>query len=193
MKKLILFTLFLILILVSCKNEDSIVNQNTLHELVPLKIGNWWAFQRINYDSTGNAVSTFIDTMKVLRDTVIQNERWFITNYYGIYRNATNGVRFWDSTNNSSYVYLYPVKEHDMFVMGSAIVEVISTNEKLKVPYGDISCVHYKATFSSLNNFHINYYLSPGIGFVSLEGPARTISGRSYLYYREQLVSYSLK
>ena len=192
MKYLVLFSLTIILLLSSCKNEDNPVNQNYLPELLPLKIGNWWAFQRTDFDSTGNIVSTFADTMRVLRDTVIQNEHWFITNH-GIYRNAKDGLRYWSWSDNSSYVYSYPANENDIFIMGSAIVKVKSVNEKISVPCGDFSCYHYQAELSQLYNWQINYFLSPGIGFVSSEGPSWTSSGKYYIYYREKLLSYALK
>lgn len=193
MKKLIFFTFTLTLFFTSCKNVDNPVIPNALPDLLPLQIGNWWAFQRTNYDSTGKGYATFMDTMKVLRDTIIQNERWFITNYHGIWRNAKDGVCYRDSFHNTSIVYLYPLNENDMFVMDGSIVKVISTNEKLITPFGEVSCYHYQATLTFLNDFQINYYLSPGIGFISIEAPSVTSSGKGYIYYRELLISYELK
>jgi hypothetical protein len=155
-----------------------------------MKVGNWWAFQGTSYDSLGNAGSTSIDTMKVLSDTTIQNEHWFYTNH-GIYRNTSKGVWFWYV--NSYLIYKYPCTASDSFSTVSAMIRVVSTNEKQTVPYGEVSCYHYQATFYGLDGFQTNDYLSPGKGFVSYEDGAMTPGGRWYVNYRERLVSYYLK
>lgn len=77
-------SLFLLVVFFySCKKEDVPINKTlTIKELCRLEIGNWWIYGAALMDSTGEycvgQVGTGIDTIKIIGDTIIRGETYFI-------------------------------------------------------------------------------------------------------------------
>lgn len=83
-----LFYLGLVIILfASCEKDDSPTINDSVEktDYLPLEIGNYWIYKHYDIDSLGNeSEKDRIDTVKINRDTIINNYQYFIleeTNY----------------------------------------------------------------------------------------------------------------
>jgi len=160
-----------ILVVIGCEKKDSIVNPpEELTEIVPLKIGNQWTFVRTEFDTLGSI--TRIDTIqyKIIEDTLINNQKWFRQSYWTVlYRNDEEG--FWEYNNEPKLAYKYPAQEGSIFYNNYGWkVTVISTDTLINTPLGILHCYQYQLDFYG---FKTNNFLSPGFGFVYMEGAAR--------------------
>lgn len=179
----------LIVSLTACNKDNNPVSPGPANELLPLAVGNRWVYSDTVLDSNGTTISTSTDTMLVLRDTVLQNQTWFTTTS-GIYRDSSNGLWIW--SGGPQLVFKYPASAGDSFSTPNAVVTVVSTNEHIDVPYGGLLCYHYRARYPAFGNLELNDFVTPGIGFVSLEGGTGVYGGKYYVYVRRTLRSFTL-
>jgi hypothetical protein len=179
----------------SCKESDNPVQPSATAELLPLKIGNQWTLDLAVYDSSNATARMSEITIQVLRDTMIQNDAWFITNSrnFGILRNSPQGLWLWD--RQPALFFPYPATVGDSTrPFNTATVRVVSTNEAKTVPFGTLSCYHYRVVPDDPSGLSLNFYYSPGVGYVSYElagSDARTHG--LFIAARYQLKSYSLR
>jgi hypothetical protein len=174
----------------ACNRDDNPVTPGSPVQLMPLQVGNQWSFRITFFDTLGNVVTTRHDTMRVLRDTTLNNENWFVTTS-GIYSNRSGGL--WSWRMNPVLAFKYPGTTLDTVRAYGTTVSIVSTNELATVPYGSLSCYHYKATWDSSNGFHTNHFLSPGIGFVRLEVGSTFGAGGWYIYSVQELTGFVLR
>ena len=83
MKKVFLLSVIAMLILASCKKEETtesdINNTEVSKNYMPLKIGNYWVYEQYHVDTAGNQTSSATtDSLIVDRDTTINGETFFI-------------------------------------------------------------------------------------------------------------------
>ena len=87
------YFLFAILLYSSCK--DTGVQPTTPISTFPLKVGNQWNFQQVNFDTLGNTSWSQSDSIRIIGDTIIAGDRWYYYNYHGhllSFRNSESGV-----------------------------------------------------------------------------------------------------
>src|SRR5450759_4218995 len=104
-----ILTLSTIISLDGCKENATSPETNVTQNILPLAIGNVWIYQvDIYVDSTGNVddhpVSTQFDTMQVVRDSVIGNERWFAISYSTQGKTYFTGQNFYTNRVDGIYV-----------------------------------------------------------------------------------------
>jgi hypothetical protein len=96
--KFILFLLFLSPVLfIGCNNEDNIVDPPAdIKEIVPLKIGNSWAYETTTYDTSGNIISTNIDSFSVVSDSLINGRKliYFLLVDYDLTMKPDFGLKY---------------------------------------------------------------------------------------------------
>ena len=172
--------------------------------IVPLKIGNMWVEKITTYDSLGNTMSTMIDTQKVINDTTIGNEKWYsYTNYLGntLFTNRPDGyyMRYknaYDRSYSITILWKYPAKANESFNVQDASTVVKSTDDNVTVTAGIFNCFQYRFLYTSQPGTpYVGYqqdWLSPGLGPVRTMGFNVTPSGKEYLYYSAELISYKL-
>lgn len=80
----------------ACKKDKQGNTTVSAYDYVPLKTGNYWAFDIKEVDSLGNLVSYIgTDTFRVLKDTIIQSKT-----YYWLAGTQASGLCFYKLQNN---------------------------------------------------------------------------------------------
>lgn len=186
----------------SCKQSTEVNAESGV--IIPLKIGNMWVEKITTYDSLGNTMSTMIDTQKVINDTTIGNENWYsYTNYLGssLFTNRPDGYyardrNFYDTSYTITILWKYPAKVNESYNVQDANFVVKSTDDNVTVTAGSFNCFQYRHSYiSQFGSAYVGYqqnWLSPGLGPVRTMGYIITPSGKEYLYYSAELISYKL-
>lgn len=127
--------------------------------LLPLKVGNRWIMQLTYSDTTQPG----FDTMRVSRDTLIQNERWFYLSdaFFGpdhaLLTNRSTGVWGWHN-DSSRFLWKYPALPGETYLSGSDTTRVVSITAGVDVPAGHLLCYQYRS--------RDDWFLAPNLGFV---------------------------
>jgi len=82
-KALFLLSLSFIVTAIPGCDRSNPANRGNPSVLVPLKTGNSWVRESWEFDSTGAATSTFIDSMWASADTVVNGEKYFVISEQG--------------------------------------------------------------------------------------------------------------
>jgi hypothetical protein len=220
MKQIISFLLFLFVAtaIQSCKKNDNPIVNNTqpATPFIPLAVGNKWTYTFKGFDTTGNLQWTNSYYTQITRDTLIQNQQWFLypqnTSLYPIdyliARNQTDGFYSWDTLLNTSillykysaarnYSYNIPIKVADttMYLMAT----VVSVDTLITVPAGQFTCYNYfipPTFFTRRGNVYAyggeNTYISEK-GIAKKQYVQLTPSGHFYVYQSMELQSIVLK
>ncbi|GEM_PF-1524189 len=183
------------------------VISNNSDGMVPLKVGNEWIYRYFMYDTSGNEIATFLDTVAVERDTIIGNERWYRVprlkpadaDFFDFYTNRIDGLwvlqRVIGPNSDTAFSYLtfkYPTQPGDSWgnfvgdsTRTSSIAEIIIT------PSGTDTCIKYEDHFQlyPTDSIIFWYYFKPGKGWVMFEIYSTTGSGRQYLLNRLILIN----
>src|SRR4051794_32749435 len=82
--------LFLSIFLICCSKDERTPGPSPTESegLMPLKTGNNWIFEKINYDSVGNVEKTSNDTLVILSSISIND-----TTYYEQYQTSIPNLR----------------------------------------------------------------------------------------------------
>lgn len=134
--------------------------------IMPLAVGNLWEFVKATYDTiSGDSVVT-LDTIAIVRDSVIQSETWFVGKTGKMYINRSSGL--WGrSSGGEAYLFLkYPAVAGDFYPGSPDLGETInveSTNILWGVPHGNHICYYYLSTVSD-PTFKYRYYYKPNLG-----------------------------
>ncbi|GBD87654.1 hypothetical protein BMS3Abin03_01588 [bacterium BMS3Abin03] len=183
MKNLLFFLLLLLAAFAGCNKEDNIVTPaaKTL-EIVPLKVGNVWSYQTTTYDTSGNIISTSVDSFSIVSDTIINGRKTFILSTGVLRWNNESG--YWVSTNTDSLLlYKYPANVGDQY---SSDLKVISIDSMIVIPRGTFRCYGYSGSVAI-------DYVSPGVGLTKEEWYKNKFNGVKYLYQKQELLDYQLK
>jgi hypothetical protein len=79
MKKLFLLVCMLVLLISCQKEEPKPSNPTPQTNYLPLKIGNYWVYQRFHVDPLGNEnLLNGTDSVVVKSDTTIRNKQYFV-------------------------------------------------------------------------------------------------------------------
>lgn len=184
--QIILLSMFL-LVSQSCNKTDNPISSQSSIEIVPLKIGNSWTTQNIEYDTLGIIRSIDTITISVLKDTIINNVRWYMTQN-GIYRNDENGCwQYWYST--PVIVCKYPTSVSDTIKYFNYTTVTLETNVSLTTAIGKSNCYHYLRTTLFDKDVRVHYYTSLGIGNILYE-VKHIYGGKEVLAVRSELIRY---
>jgi hypothetical protein len=191
------------------------VDNNTDDVLLPLKVGNYWTYARLELDSTGNiidTVETFTD--RVLAEKKLGNETWY---YYGLlgrtdtseailYKNREDGLyicsRGAGDIIDSPHLFLkYPTAINDTFTSKYHFMKTLSLNENISTKIGDFPCIKYYGNRYPDEKFDFGYelmYFTPGIGqieyFREFHSWNYSDSTKRYSdYFKVVLVDYHLE
>jgi len=177
-------------ILTSCQKENSTELQPNY---LPLKIGNYWIYQYFVIDYLGNETELAkIDSVVIIGDTIINNNRYFIfegdnhtvpvRNIVDILRDSSgyivdNHGKIQFSNNNFTDTLNFRFGtccENDTIFIISYTME--RPNYNVSVPAGTFNVLNYKGTFYSPidlvplgfeNPFYFNTYYADKIGKIS--------------------------
>jgi hypothetical protein len=192
--KLILgIAIFLILGITSCKKNSNPVDNsnNPATTIFPLSVGNEWIVQVINFDTTGSIYYTDLDTIRILRDTTIQSEKWYMG--YGIITNRSDGLYDFEAgtTNEMSLVYKFPATVNYEYTYRGTPMIVLGISDTVSVFAGNYVCYHYREGITGVS--YTDRYYAPNIGFVKADCYNPLASGGVYKYLSYSLIKVVLK
>lgn len=174
----------------SCKdNSVDAELPSKLDGIVPLATGNVWARYTDSWDSAGHPAVQLIDTLSILGDTVIKNERWFLFNHYTHATNRSSGFYLLSGATPVQYLK-YPVSLGDGYLYGSDTVRVAHLDTVITVTAGTFSCLRYEFTYNGFVD--IILYAAPHKGIIRFETFGRTAGGTTYLRQQTDLASVHL-
>ncbi len=80
MRKIMILVLICIIIPLQYSCQENSVNflQAQGNVIMPLAIGNTWIGRLTKIDSVGNTLSVIYDTLKIIKDTLINGETWYV-------------------------------------------------------------------------------------------------------------------
>ena len=194
---------YLLILLIICgfnifnyRDENNLSSNNNANVLMPLKIGNYWIYKITYYENPESMKSIEIDTISIIGDTIIKNEKYYKILYKGytdvlmvnkndglyvkIISNVILTLRFLrypvnPNTNYTGYIYL-KIEEYneDIDKTYSFAMNVETLNENVKVQAGTFKCIKYISP-----DFDIDYkgkiyiewdsthiFLAPNIGII---------------------------
>jgi hypothetical protein len=176
---------------------------------IPLAVGNQWIWRYTYYDTAGHALYTHYDTLTILSDTSIANEKWYLAPWLAEFSFGTNrssGFWVWGQArtiqvgSQPAMWYKYPCSIGDRYYLGVSVADtsypiaVLDTSAQVVVPLGTFRC--YKYLFGNPSPGTERYlgivYISPGEGEILRENLGFIYSGQ-YVFSRSELVFRVLK
>ena len=161
------------------------------------------------FDSADVFIGQWIDTTKVVADTTINNERWFliVTKFdvsAVVYpaRNTPTGYCQFDRRpliHSSVLNFKYPTKSGEVFTINFEFKDSIwtfqrtitTTDTNIVVPAGIYSCLLYYNPRKSLDSFaevgEHEFFIGVGTGIVRENYFRTAFSGRRYLWAQSEL------
>ncbi len=166
--------------------------------IIPLKVGNYWVYLSSNYDTTGRQYDVhWLDTMRIVRDTVVNGETWYIFNGGVARTNRANGVwamyygDIWfelPATLNDSTCTATPSRLCDEYI------KLVDTSQQRWIIDTRYNAYVYDWIFKMFNNeLGYRYFTVPHLGHVRMETYRTTLSGYHYLSDSEELLFASTK
>ena len=178
---------------ISCKKNSNPTDNMNINatQIFPLSIGNQWIIQVTNYDTSGNVVYSKNDTIKILRDTTIQSEKWFIG--YGIITNRDDGLYDYQvgSSNEIVLKYKFPSSISSVYTYRGTPIRVLSITDSVSVQAGTFICYRYREGVDNIS--YNDWYLSPNVGLVKADFYNPLSGGRTYKYLSYSLIKHVLK
>jgi len=167
----------------------------------PLAIGNVWIYEYDRYDDSGKFLSSYFDTIMIIKDTTVGGEKLYATkdDPYVYFCNRSDGNYSRRNSDGNMLLWLpYPAKVNDSIsrANGEEYVKIESISETVTVKAGVFTTYKYKIySLQSAGTGPILYsylYYAPNIGLVKIEpiyNPARTVQ---ISIIRGQLFSFKL-
>ena len=196
MKRLFLLQI-LSLYFMACPKSDVVgptTPSNPIY-IVPLSISNKWIQSITKYDSLGNVLSSYIDTLQFPLDTIVSNVHWFHRfREDNAFANVDSGfvIRLLPLANNPDafWQYKYPTIKGERYPFPSfthatfgdewfvdTVLHsiVLSIDSLITVPAGSFHCIVYQTIFNDTTKLNKTIdFLAPGFG------PIRTEIYQSY-------------
>jgi hypothetical protein len=187
--KQLCFLLLAALLIGGCVDQPT---SSTSSVIMPLKVGNQW-IGRVSADSAGAAFIGY-DTITIVQEVIINNERWYKANTGDFYINRADGLLSTPTPNLSGdcpcAIIQYPASRGDTLLLPEVQVlvpdstdpvtqkigrEVLATDSTISVPAGSFSCYHYMMKLYSPSNAKFVY---PDERFYMPDlGPVLIVSG----------------
>ncbi len=143
-------------------------------DIVDLTEGTMWIYRGTDYDTLDNVIRTFEDTILIVRDTIIDEETWFLTSIENeLWGNRDDGYWIWENFDGISEPYLrikyptalgdhYPIPIEEVFSDTMTTADLIAVTT---VPYGTFTAITYRRTSYEDSLISLGYYVR-GIGKV---------------------------
>ncbi len=185
-KSLILFCFAL----ASCQSSTEIVSTQSPGVIMPLAVGNIWAYQDLQSD--GGISSSSDDTLELLNKFVLGSDTVFVSQVETYYANRKDGLwAQYFGTNNQILIAKYPgnlgeIFGHDSIIFTKQIndttlvafdtakadIIIDSVNALVNVVAGNYTCYKYKADYYNTQHillFRQNAYYAVNVGLIKKE------------------------
>ncbi len=160
-----------------------------LDGIIPLARGNLWVRSTSGWDSAGHPTVGMTDSLRIVGDTVIDNERWFLFNPHTSATNRSTGFYLLSGITPVQYLK-YPASTGDSYPYGADTITVASLDTGITVTAGTFSCIRYE--FRNNGFVHGCIFASPHNGMVRMVWYSRSDGGRIYLAQKTDLLSLHL-
>lgn len=211
MKKMIMISLFILILVTSCKNDTTspVINPLNTDELIPLKIGNTWDYEYTEYH--GSDQMKVKATTSVVSDIQYQGERYFLMQHteHGTGETMIPKVYYINKSDGHYMILLEDNEEPETIKINypTFVGDIIHEDENYKfyvekvdhiytTPAGKFKCIKYVQIlyYDGKELERIINYIAPGIGRVADEiYSTNTLSGIQNLDEQYILQSYQLK
>ena len=186
----------LLLMPVSCNNNDenlSVSPPGLPNVIVPLQVGNTWIFRRISYDTLGAAGVPDTVVQRVERDTMIQAERWFISETTsGQSAGTLRSDGYWTYIEGvPALTFLYPASVHDTYPLSDTgpTMRILAVDTLIAVPFGTYPCIAYEQlSIQDGRRIRIDYYAA-NTGPIRIEEYIRVSSGGDSVARKSDLIA----
>jgi hypothetical protein len=167
----------------------------------PLAAGNQWKWNHTEYDTAGDVISYATSQIDIVKDTMLDDERWFIWSVNGTRVPTTfmgarsDGYYVRDTSGHFELMIKYPVHVNETFptLGGERIATVESITDTITVPAGTFECCRYRTADTSGAPVFIQWF-APGYGMVKGEDYWSKVPDTGfYLRMLTGLTSYHLK
>jgi hypothetical protein len=187
--------LLLLMVLSSGCDEDKTTNPSQVLTIVPLKIGNQWTYEITERDSAGDVTSIATSAMAVVRDTMINDERWYDFSANGgppMEYFTTNRIDgYWSGGPSGHLQYKYPAQKGDTYMFFGLVVTVESTADTVSIPASLFVCYMYRFETPGGNaSSYLDHYAAPGIGLMKAKITEKLAGGETYVPWEEFLKAW---
>jgi hypothetical protein len=167
--------------------------------IMPLTIGNWWIYYTQTWDTTGKLTGEWYDTVMIVKDTLIDDNYWFIDYKGRRYSHQEEGLWRYQS-GNLCLLAMYPTEVGEVCYNCPQYVyplnpqlEVLATDWQVTVDLGTFSCYRYYMSTGIYEPIVYYYYFSPGTGLI-LEEQFMLHGWKNWPYRirRRGLISYNI-
>lgn len=199
-----------IIIVQSCSDpldvEDNVIKIPVINDTLnlngikPLKTGNIWIYQIKTYDSTNSLTDSYVIIDSVLKDTIIDNAKWFETeqdrNFWQT--NLNDGLRFRQyKTGQPLLEWLdakYPGTKGFTWQALSSQRTIMLTDTLISVTAGEFTCYYYSdIEFNSTVGWEYSQiFYSPSIGLIKSVTEREKQNKERYKAEEIELTSYSI-
>jgi hypothetical protein len=181
------------ILLSSCVKEKEILSNTNISDpsIMPLKVGNEWRIEIKTFDTTGVLLRTFYDTVRIVSDTIILSEKWYLAEPWGsLLSNRQDGLWMWVDQDRESPVIAakYPAAIGEKYSTGddSAFYMTIeSIDTVIQVLAGTYHCIKYRVNNSSDSSLAGYSYFSLNTGRIRDEEYSKL---RTNTFYKSRIM-----
>jgi len=182
---------------IGCSDDPADNSEPPDSVILPLAVGNYWTFEDISFNASGDTTGVDTTTLSIDSTAVISGRtvyywRWDIASYEnyadlmaniddGLYRFGTASSGEIDEAEEPELILIYPGSEGDTFIAFGEDFTITSTSSEQIVPAGTFICYEY--TYSGDNK----QYFAPDYGFIARE---KFIG--EYLIENRKLIDYEI-
>ncbi|MEI6089772.1 MAG: hypothetical protein WCR42_04930 [bacterium] len=197
----------------------SVITNQENGVIMPLKVGNLWVYKITSYNQDGSLSGISYDSLLIKRDTIINNEKWFIIEEPQYKHNdliylTNTDIGLWYKSSemiNKSYLRAeYPIKNATYFIetVSDEIPELVNDSLDIWIntgiannfssSYGVFNCNKYTAwghirkADRDYNPWFVEYY-SPNLGLLRTEQYKEDANKVLKLHKISELVYTNLK
>lgn len=186
--------LLIVLIALICFACDSTSPDEAIDYLpgmIPMKVGFYWTYNVSGYDSNGVVTQNNLWQVSIIRDTMINNEKWYLfresepgTEYYfdANWHTNRNNVTYYLAGSNPQVVYPVEINSVDSNYSINRH-RLVSKNEEVVVPYGV-----YTAYLYLIGSTENEYYVALNKGQLKHINYLKRVDGSKYVFMISQLV-----
>ncbi len=175
---------------------DIVVGDTTV--ILPLAVGNRWTYDVSQFDTVAGEFIPFrVDTFEVTRDTVIEDEVWYIVEGMipegGRTINREGGLWQYRPDTDTFLFLKYPAEVGVEYVTkigpSNVMNRVVGNDVRLTVPAGTFTCYKYSQLIQH-PGITVDFYFQPGVGGVRMS----VLAGNGLTpISRHDLIEYELK
>jgi hypothetical protein len=207
MSKIILSVAVFLLFLSCSKTNNGSGLPQTSFGIIPLSVGNFWQFNKVSFDSTGNPIDTTADEIDILGETSINGVIYYQQNQQSI--TNINAPSFFSNIDSNT------LEKYDSAIQYTFFKRVTTDSTSVD-SWNDTVTSHCKGHnylygftgTTSINGYnclrnvvYVNdctgmnfeqwvYYIQYGFGFVRIEHYVIKQDGTFYLQFAEDLKNY---